>query len=598
MLRPALLVVCALLVALPAEAARVHVRGSAKLTARASRDTVGAGVAGGVGVANELILGGQLTDDAGQAIAGQPITIRVTRDADEHDPRVAEAMRGARRCERPGTGAHPSGLRIGGSSDAPEVVVTSDDEGRYCIRARLDPDRFKATLAYTPQATGPASLLDGATREIVFDLSKRGLELRFDPVPRIVGLDTPRAVFEAVAVLDADATPRVAPGLALVLSNEKEELARGTTNASGRARFAIDGQKVGAPGPGELRLSFAGDGETARAATSEDIERHVKVAVKIPAADRGELTPAIPEDGIALVAEVTSSAGPVPEGSVEARVGDVVVGAAPVDHGAARLLVTFTGHVGHEAALHMRYVPSSPWYEPLGEPVVKIPIRGPSIFAKAPILIAGLAMIAIFLFGRLSAQKNKPEPNAAEPKPAVGSDGKPRLEVVRAAARGDAGWSGAIVDAHEGQPLRGIRVWIERGTFDGRTILASAETTADGRFVLAGIGPVAGDETISAEGRYHARLTQPLPAPGEIALALAQRRRALLASLVKWAKKKGHPYDIRPEPTPGHVKRVGSSQQDTVRWAEAVERAAFGPGDVDARIEQEIEKLAPDDRRA
>lgn len=589
MLRPALLVVCALLVAVPrpAEAARVRVRGTAKLTARASRDTVG--------TTNELILGGQLTDDAGQPITGQPITIRVTREADEHDPRVAEAMRGARRCERPGTGAHPSGLRIGGDPDAPEVIVTTDDEGRYCIRARLDPERFKATLAYAPPSSSVPSLLDGASRDIVFDLSKRGLELRFDPVARVVGLDTLRAVFEAVAVLDADAAPRVAPGLSLVLSNEKEELGRSTTNASGRARFAVDGQKLGPPGPGELRLSFVGDGETARAATSEDIERHVKVAVKVPAADRGELTPAIPEDGIALVAEVTSSAGPVGEGAVEARIGDVVVGAAPVDHGVARLLVTFTGHVGHEAALRLRYVPSSPWYEPLGEPVVKIPIRGPSIFAKAPILAAGLAMIAIFLFGRLSAQKNKPAPKAAEPRPGEGREGKPRLDVVRAATRGEQGWSGSIVDAHEGQTLRGIRVWIERGTFDGRSVLASVETAADGRFVLPGIGPVAGDETISAEGRYHARLTQPLPAPGEIAISLAQRRRALLANLVTWAKRRGTPFDVRPEPTPGHVKRVGSSQEATVRWADAVERAAFGPGDVDARIEQEIEKMAPED---
>ena len=565
----------------------MRVRGSAKLTARASHDTVG--------TTNELILGGQLTDDAGQPITGQPITIRVAREADEHDPRVAEAMRGARRCERPGTGAHPSGLRIGGSTDAPEVVITTDDEGRYCIRARLDPDRFKAALAYTPQSAGAPSLLDAASRDLVFDLSKRGLELRFDPVPRVVGLDTPRAVFEAVAVLDADSTPRVAPGLSLVLSNEKEELGRSTTNASGRARFAVDGQKLGPPGPGELRLAFAGDGETARAATSEDIERHVKVAVKVPAADRGELTPAIPDDGIALVAEITSSAGPVGEGSVEARIGDVVVGAAPVDHGVARMLVTFTGHVGHEASLRLRYVPSSPWYEPLGEPTVRIPIRGPSVFAKAPILAAGLAMIAIFLFGRLSAQKNKPAPKPAEPKPGEGREGKPRLDVVRAATRGEQGWSGVLVDAHEGELLRGIRVWIERGTFDGRSVLASAETAANGRFVLPGIGPVAGDETISAEGRYHARLSQPLPAPGEIMIALAQRRRALLANLVKWAKRRGPPFDIRPEATPGHVKRAGSGQEATVRWADAVERAAFGPGDVDARIEQEIDKMAPDD---
>ena len=55
-------------------------------------------------------------------------------------------------------------------------------------------------------------------------------------------------------------------------------------------------------------------------------------------------------------------------------------------------------------------------------------------------------------------------------------------------------------------------------------------------------------------------------------------------------------FDVRPEATPGHVKRVASGEAGTARWADAVERAAFGPGDVDARIEQEIERLAPDER--
>jgi 5-hydroxyisourate hydrolase-like protein (transthyretin family) len=588
------LVVCVMCTS-PADAAplRVRVRGAAKLSARASRDQ-----AQGV---NELVLSGSLVDDAGQPLPVQNVTIRVTREADPRDPHVAEGMRGARGCDRsadsapagPRRGPTAWGVRVQGATDAPEVVVVTDEEGRFCFRARLDPDRYKANLIYTP--TPAQALVDGIEREIAFDLSRRGLALRFDPAPRIVQLDVPRAQIEAVAILDDDANPRVAPALSLVLNNEKEELARSVTDASGRARFILPGAKLGPPGPGELRVTFAGDGETARATHAEEIERHVKVAVKVPAADRGELAAGVPEDGIPLVAEVGSSLGPLAEGSVEARVGDVVVGAAPVERGIARLTLTFTGQ-GSEALVRLRYVPASPWYEPLAEPTIRVPIRGPSLVSKAPILLAGLAVLAFFLVGRVSGQKSKPEP--APPKvEGEAREGKPRMEVVRSAERGEEGWTGRVVDAHEGTPIRQARVWIERGTFEGRSVLASVETDANGRFALPSIGRVNGDEELAAEARLHGRLTQLLPPSGEISISLAQRRRVLLAKLVKWARRRGAPFDVRPEPTPGHVRRAAGGEFSTARWADAIERAVFGPGDIDARAEQEVERLAPEDRQ-
>jgi hypothetical protein len=576
---------------------RVRVRGTAKLAARGSREQTGLGV-------NELVLAGSLTDDAGQPLTGQTVTVRVTREADPRNEHVTEAVREARACDKaadappgaPATG--PTTTRRGTTSwsvrpgGANEVVVVTDEDGRFCFRARLDPDRYKANLVFSPAATQP---LDGIEREIAFDLSRRGLALRFDPVPRVVPLDTPKTTIESIAIVDDDATPRVAPGLTLILSNEKEELARTVTDASGRARFLLAGAKLGPPGPGELRVAFDGDGETARATHTEEIERHVKVAVKVPAADRGELTAGVPEDGIPLLVEAGSSLGPIAEGSIEARVGDVVVGAAPVERGLARLTLTFTGQ-GSEALVHLRYVQASPWYEPLSEPTVLVPIRGPSLLSKAPILLAGFAVLAFFLVGRVSGQKRKPEPAPAPNGDA--REGKPRIEVVRPATRGQEGWSGRVVDAHEGTPIAGARVWIDRGTFEGRNVLASVETDAEGRFALEGIGPASGDERICAEARLHARLIQDLPPPGEIAIAIAERRRAMLARLVEWARRRGPPFDVRPEPTPGHVRRAASGEFTTARWADAVERAAFGPGEMDARAEQDVDRLAPEERRA
>jgi hypothetical protein len=482
-------------------------------------------------------------------------------------------------------------MRVTGPREAPEVNAPTDEAGRFCFRAPLDPDRFKATIVYAPP--GGRGLVDGAERQITFDLSRRGLSLRFDPVPKIMELDTPRVTIEAVALHDDDESPHVAPGLSIALANEKQEIGRATSDASGRARFFINGSKLGPPGVGELRASFVGNQEIAAATTTEEIERHVKVSLKVPAADKGELLPSIPEDGIPLQAEITSSLGPVGEGAVEARVGEIVVGAAPVERGIARLTLTFATQ-SNEAMVRLRYVPASPWFEPTSEPTIKVPIRGPGILSKAPILIAGLAVLAFFLVGRVSGPKIKPEP--APPKPDALPEAKPRLEVVKAAARGQEGWTGRVVDAHEATPVPNARIWIERGTFEGRVLLASAQTGPDGRFELPGIGPTQGDETIHTEARLHARLSQPLPGAGEINIALLQRRRALLASLVAWAKKKGPPFDVRPEPTPGHVRRAANLDRrdpETAQWAAATEDAVFGPGEVDARREAEVAKLSP-----
>lgn len=565
-----------------AQGLRIKVRGSAKITARAARDQ------------GELVLSGTLTDDAGQPLVGQPLTARVTREADPADPRVAEGIRAARGCDRSVDRPRPQmafAVQVGGTPQNPEVLLTTDEDGRFCFRARLEPDRFVAHLHWRDRKAG--ALLEQADHQVSFDLSRRALALSFDPKPKIVPLDQPQSAFDAVAIVDDDATPRVAPNLSLLLSNEKKELRRMTTDASGRAHFVVSSSDLGPPGPGELHVTFAGDGETAKAHHVEAIERHVKVSVRVPAIENGKLEPQVPEDGIPIVAEVTSVVGPVGEGAIEAHVGDVIVGAAPVERGIARLTLTFAAQ-GSETLVALRYVPVSPWYEPLPDPTVRIPIRGPGVLAKAPILVAGLAVLVFFLVGRVSSNRAKAAPPAREKTEDEARDGRPKLEVVRSAARGDRGWSGRVIDAHEGHPIQNARVWVERGTFEGRSILSSVSTDARGEFTIPAFGNQVGDEQIGCEAPLHARFMQVLPGPGELSVALALRRRALLARMVKWAKRRGAPFDVRPEPTPGHVRRAAGDDRTTALWADAVEQAVFGGGEVDARLEKEIEALAPD----
>ena len=562
-----------------ADGVRIRVRGSAKIVAHASRDQ------------GELVLSGSLVDDAGQPLPSESVTIHVTRESDPRDPKVIEGLRAARTCDR-STDRPPTayGVRVVGPPDAPDVAAVTDEGGRFCFRARLVPDRHLAHLSWRG-----SNLVDGADADVAFDLSRQALLLRFDPTPRIVSLDTPKMGFEAAALVEDDGTTQARAGLLLVLANEKhEELGRGTTDSSGRARFSVDAARMGPPGRGALRVSFEGNKETAFGVHVAEIERRVKVTVRVPAAEKGELKPLVPEDGIPLVVDVASTLGPVSEGGVEARIGDAVIGAAPVERGVARLTLTFTAH-GNEAPVRLRYVASAPWYEPIGEPLVKVPIRGPGLLAKAPILLAGLAVLAFFLVGRVASKGNKPEPAPAPAKVDMERAGKPRLDVVRAAERGEVGWRGRVVDAHEGTPVRDARVWVERGTFEGKSVLASVGTDGHGAFELSHIVGLVGNEQMAVEAPLHARLLQPLPAAGELSIALILRRRALLGRLVTWARRRGKPFDVNPEPTPGHVRRAAADDFQTARWADAVERAVFGGGEVDARTEGEIERMAPED---
>lgn len=556
----------------------VRVRGSAKITVRTTREQ-----AGGI---SEVVFAGTLTDDAGEALPLQTVNIHVARQSDANDEQTTIGVRAARGCDGEARAPTAWGARPGGAN---EVVVVTDEGGRFCFRARLPPDRYRASLVYRP---APSSLVDGVEREATFDLSRRNLLLRFDPVPRVVQLDDVATAIEAVAIVQDSGEERVQAGLTIVLANETKDLATLRTDAAGRARFSLATEQLGPPGRGELRLSFAGDTDTVPAVHIEEIERHVAVRLRVPALDGGETSIGVPEDGMTIEAEVDSSRGPVGEGVVEARLANVVVGAARVDHGRARLDFAFSSP-DSEAIVALRYVPAAPWLEPLGDVPIRVHIRGPSFVSKLPILAAGVAMLLFFLAGRISGKKSKTEPVAPPTSERDDVEPKPRIEVIRPAKRGEQAWTGRVVDAHEGRPVPRARVWIERGTFEGRAVLGSVETDADGRFALRGI-ETTGGERLAVEGRLHSRFVQDLPPAGELAIAVSARRRTVLAKLVAWARRRGAPFDAHPEPTPGHIRNAAGDDGATGRWASAVEHVAFGPSEVDARLESEVEALAPD----
>lgn len=552
-----------------AEQTRIHVRGGARVEAHAAR------------ASGKLVLSGALVDDAARALGGEKLTLSVAPKSDLSHPvslatgGIATACEGAR-----GATAQPTLER------ADTVALKTDEGGRFCVRLALARDRFVARLAFAG-----APNIDGAQTEVHVDLSLKPLTIRFDPSPRVLALEGPPAALDVVATIDDEGSTTPGADLPLTLANESgAALASATTNSSGRARFTVAPELLGPPGRGELRVAFAGTSDTGSATHVVPVERHAKVDLVVAAARDGKLAPGSPEDGITIDVVAASRAGAAapPGGSVEARVGDVVVGAAPLESGKARVVVTFATPNASELTLQLRYAPDAPWFEPENELAVVLPIRGPSPLRHVPVVIAGFAVLAWLFLGRARAPQ-RAERAAPSRRPAV--RGEATVHVVPAEA-GVRGWTGRVVDAHEGTPIARARVAIERAGFEAIDLLASTTSDENGELMLEPVDEREGDWLV-AEAPMHAPLRQPLPASGDITIALVLRKRALLDRLVAWARRRGRPFDARPEPTPGHVRRAAGADFAVARWADAVERAAFGGGAVDARAEADVERLMP-----
>ena len=249
------------------------------------------------------------------------------------------------------------------------------------------------------------------------------------------------------------------------------------------------------------------------------------------------------------------------------------------------------GDGGGEAPLRLDYVPDAPWFESTGPLLVTQPLRPPGVWNKIVLAMTGLAVVGWLGVGRLPRRSDADARERSSGRTKI-AEGPASVEMVSPWTAGARRWTGRVVDGHEGTPLANARVFIERPGFDRAEIVAEVAADADGTFALAPVEIQRGDHLV-AEGALHAALRVPVPPFGEIRVALVSRRRALLERLVGWARRKGRPFDARPEPTPGHIQRMARSGDAVKAWAQAVERAAYSGDAVDARREAEIDRLAP-----
>ncbi len=565
--------------------AHIHLRGTARIDAHTAR------------AAGKLLLSGVVVDDVARPMAGGHVALVVSRaatgasGASDPVPGVALANAAPAACS---DGAAPPI-----TERADTLVLVGDEAGRFCVRLSLPTDRYVAHLEARAQG-----LVDGAKLDLPIDLSLAPLTLRFDPEPGVIMLDDESAIFEVVASTEDDGVTVAAAGLGLELSREgSAPLASAITNASGRVRFGVESGRLGPPGRGELRVSFAGSsgaGATTRVAA---VERHTWVELTTPDASEGRLPAGSPEDGIPL--RVVATAGcarrgckGTPTGTIEARVGSNVVGVAALQsregRSEAHLVATFPMPGSDVETVTLRYIPDAPWFRPRGELTMSQPLRSPSPWRKAPLVLAALGVLAWLVLARFSPRDRSTAPRT---RPSRAPLPEPSIALV-AAGRSEEGWKGRLRDAHDGGPVAGARVAVERRGFERVETVVQAWSDADGSFHLPALpappSQVPGDEIV-AEGQLHASLRRPLPPAGELDIALILRKRALLERLVAWARGRGAPFDARPEATPGHVRRAAGSEFTVARWADAVERAAYGGQNVDAAAQAEVDRLAPAD---
>lgn len=538
-----------------ARAVKVSVRANATLEARVTND------------GDAQVIRGTLKDDVGAPVPGARVEVEIVGTAGE-------------RIDLPPP--RPCGANTGGSTPhaaADAYVLDTDVRGVFCVRT--SPIAARGTLRVRFAGVGPIS---GTSLETPFDADLRVPTLAWDPRPELVDLDVPQ--LRVVVVATGRAGGRGLDGIALVLVDERGQvLARARTDERGRATFDVATASLGAPGAGELSVRTDAPGQAPLAA------RVLRVA-RVGLVTAAPSDPIVPHDGHTFDVAAETGRGPVENGAIEARIGEETVGAGTVRAGRAAVTTTFDVPTEGALELSFRYLTATPELRP-GEPLgVRVHVRPPSAWRRAPLLALALLLGAWIARGWRRAPRSAEAARRSLPPPA-------RLPDLVAEPDGGArGWRGTVLDAHERRPIAGASVRVVSRDFLAERALAEVVSAEDGSFAL----DVAMDPThaIVVDAPLHGRVEKPLPRPGRLTIALVSRRRALLDRLLASVRRSGLVPSAPPEPTPGLVARAAETRARPVlaRWALAVEDAAYGEAPFDVEAEARVAALEPRDTGA
>lgn len=534
-------------VAAPAWGAKLAVRGEAVVELRVGSD----------GDAQEIR--GTLRDDVGQPLGGQRLELSAL------DGARPAMLAPPRSCGQPRAPTRPQ---------ADTYAVETDSLGVFCVRTTGLPLKGRVRVRFAGSGA-----LDAKAWEEAYDVDRRAPSLAWDPLPDALDLD-PRVTRVSVRATARAGGDRPMEGLWLSLEDERgASLGRARTDAQGRAAFDVATETLGGPGIGEL-VAKTDDGTASLRAKVARIAR-----VNLVGAAPTE--PIVPHDGHAISIAAETARGPASAGTVEAKIGGEVVGTAAVVSGRAHVPLAFDVPAAGTLEITFTYLPASSGLRGGAPLTLRVPVKPPSLWRKAPLLLVAAGLLLVLANG----WRRLPRPARAAPR-------EPRHarlpELVLLPDDGAPGLRGVVLDAHERRPLAGIAVAVRARDFEGDRELATTTTDERGEFVLM-VDPVQ-SRVVTAEGPLHARVEVPMPTRGRAQLALQLRRRAVLERLMEALKRAGPAWAGKPEPTPSAVAKIaeGRARDDVAEWARAVESAAYGSRVVDAAHEASVRALERD----
>ena len=507
-------------------------------------------------------LSAHLLDDAGHPVAGAELRVKPTF---EH-ARAATA----RECR-----AHAPEL----SADSAGVYSShSDGSGALCLHFDGVGEHAEFELSFSD----PTGLYASVLRRVVADSAVRSVAMAFSPAPTVLALERDEQVLTIATrpepPLSADESVE---RLALTLNGKREgatlrALGQSTIEIGSSGEFRVASRTLGGPGPLELDVQFAGSGTT-RAA---HVSAHVTCTALAELALAEPLAMSHPESGFGLRVRVSSVSGAVPSGAVEARIGGATLASARVTAGLAELNVRVDEATARAEPLVLRYVADSPWWLAARPLSVEIPISPPSPWPRFA-WIAGAILLAAWLIASWQRPRRLERATNVPLRPPV----RAPVDVIEVGAA-ERGWSGRVVDAHDGEPIADASIFIRLPAFDGQGVLRSARTDRDGSFTIEGTTTAGPGAALEVRAPWHTSLAAPMPPPGQLVLSLVSRRRTLLSRFASWARGDAE-WAQRHEPTPGEVARR-AQRTDVSTWAHAVDEAAFGPDPLSETKEQGV----------
>ncbi|HEY3236660.1 MAG TPA: hypothetical protein VGJ84_18215, partial [Polyangiaceae bacterium] len=528
---------------------------------------------------SELVVRGELRDEAGAPIAAARVALQVleSRQGPIRPLPIPETC-------PPTQNVH---YARGFARQPNEYGLDTSEQGGFCVRIR-EPEIGKVVRLSFHDEQG---LYEPQQLFLEVDPTRYSLELYFpnEPVPLLLDRASHAVMVETRVTppLKADeSSQNIELELWFTGRGESERrLAVASVRPGERAEFKILSSQLGRPGPGILTVRYSGSKSIRPAERSVSAPRTARVFLSV--GDGPELRIEHGESP-ELYVTVRSLAGTVSSGSVEARNLEETVGIAPVQAGTASINLQLHRTAFDHARVRLTYLPQDPSWLAAAPIYVNARVVRRSAWRRAP-WIASAVLIALWM---IRAWRRPPRTERATARSETPITETPELQVIRSGPA-DSGWRGRVVDAHDEMAIQGARLQITVGAE-----VTHAVTDVNGRFELVAHSTPdleTSNAWLEVEAPLHAALRKPAPPTGELRIALVSHRRALLARLIDWAHRRGRPWARPPETTPGHVARVAQRRDagGIAAWAESVESAAFGPEPPDENRARAIEAGAP-----